>query len=188
MCIRDRIWAAATSPRTYVDAGERGLGVLCFIIGRPDDLETRIAAYRDAVTRAEPVGQFVNNQAAGFTVTLCLDDDEEARRIGGPAALWYTAMLSTILGEWRGQMVPGYEYYGNVNREAAQSAAREAGSLIDSGAFCIGDPETCIRIVERYEAAGVDQLLCLMQVGRIPHEKIMRSIELFGEKVIPRFQ
>jgi alkanesulfonate monooxygenase SsuD/methylene tetrahydromethanopterin reductase-like flavin-dependent oxidoreductase (luciferase family) len=181
------IWVAATSPQTYVDAGERGLGVLCFIIGQPDELQKRIVAYRGALTRAEPAGKFVNSQAAGFTVTLCLDDDEEARRIGGPAGLWYTAMLSTILGEWRGQVVPGYEYYGNVNREAAQSAAREAGSLIDSGVFCIGDPETCIRIIERYEAAGVDQLLCLMQAGRIPHEKIMRSIELFGEKIIPRF-
>jgi alkanesulfonate monooxygenase SsuD/methylene tetrahydromethanopterin reductase-like flavin-dependent oxidoreductase (luciferase family) len=182
------IWVAATSPQTYVDAGERGLGVLCFIIGQPDELQKRIAAYREALGHAEPAGKFINNQAAGFTVTLCLDDDEEARRIGGPAGLWYTAMLSTILGEWRGQVVPGYEYYGNVNREAAQSAAREAGSLIDSGVFCIGDPDTCIRVIERYEAAGVDQMLCLMQAGRIPHEKIMRSIELFGEKIIPRFQ
>ena len=96
-------------------------------------------------------------------------------------------MLGQILGEWRGQMVPGYEYYGNVNRDAAQTAAREAGSLIDGGAFCIGDPDACIRIAERCLAAGVDQLLCLMQAGRIPHEKIMRSIELFGEKVIPHF-
>ena len=182
------IWVAATSRQTYTEAGERGLGVLCFIIGQPDELETRIATYRKAITRARPAGKFVNNQAAGFTVTLCLDDDEEARRIGGPAALWYTAMLGTILGEWRGQVVPGYEYYGNVNREAAQTAAREAGSLIDSGTFCIGDPETCIAIVERYQQAGVDQLICLMQAGRIPHEKILRSIELFGERVIPHFR
>jgi alkanesulfonate monooxygenase SsuD/methylene tetrahydromethanopterin reductase-like flavin-dependent oxidoreductase (luciferase family) len=182
------IWVAATSEQTYTEAGERGLGVLCFIIGRPDMLEQRIAAYRAAIAHAKPAGKFVNNQAAGFTVTLCLDDDEEARRIGGPAALWYTAMLGQVLGEWRGQVVPGYEYYGNVSRDAAQTAAREAGSLIDGGAFCIGDPDTCIRIAERYQAAGVDQLLCLMQAGRIPHEKIMRSIELFGEKVIPHFQ
>jgi alkanesulfonate monooxygenase SsuD/methylene tetrahydromethanopterin reductase-like flavin-dependent oxidoreductase (luciferase family) len=180
------IWVAATSSRTYVAAGERGLGVLCFILGRPEgELAQRIATYREALTRAETGCRTLNNQAAGFTVTLCLDDDEEARRIGGPAGLWYTAMLGTIVGEWRGQVVPGYEYYG---REDAQAAAREASDLIDGGAFCIGDPETCIRIAERYEAAGVDQLLCLMQAGRIPHEKIMRSIELFGEKVIPHFR
>lgn len=181
------IWVAATSPRTFLEAAERGLGVLCFIIGQPTDLPSRIQPYRERIKDATPAGAFVNEQVAGFTVTLCLDDDEEARRIGGPAALWYTAMLGNILGEWRGKTIPGYEYYGNVNRAAEHEAAREASSLIDGGTFCIGDPDTCIRIVEQYEAAGVDQLICLMQVGRVPHEKIMRSIELFGERVIPRF-
>lgn len=181
------MWVAATSPRTFVDAADRGLGVLCFIIGQPTELATRIEPYREHIKQAQPVGAFVNEKVAGFTVTLCLDDDEEARRIGGPAALWYTAMLGNIVGDWRGKVIPGYEYYGNVGRTAAQQAAREAGSLIDSGTFCIGDPETCVRIVEQYRQAGVDQLLCLMQVGRVPHEKIMRSIELFGEHVIPRF-
>ncbi len=61
-------------------------------------------------------------------------------------------------------------------------------SLIENGTYCIGDPDTCVRIIEKYEAAGVDQLICLMQAGRIPHDKIMRSIELFGERIIPRFR
>lgn len=182
------LWVAATSPTTFVEAGERGLGILCFIIGQPSDLTSRITSYREAITRAVPAGSVINEQVAGFTITLCLDDDEEARRIGGPAALWYTAMLSTILGRWRGQVIPGYEYYGAVGDAAARESAREAGSLIGSGAFCIGDPESCIRIVERYQEAGVDQLICLMQAGRVPHEKIMRSIELFAERVIPRFR
>jgi alkanesulfonate monooxygenase SsuD/methylene tetrahydromethanopterin reductase-like flavin-dependent oxidoreductase (luciferase family) len=182
------IWMAATSPLTFVEAAELGVGVLCFVIGRPDDLITRINAYREAIPRARPVGAYVNEQVAGFTVALCLEDDEEARRVGGPAGLWYTGMLSKLLGEWRGVAVPGYEYYGDVGRAADQLAARDAGSLIDGGAFCIGDPETCSRVVERYQAAGVDQLICLMQAGRIPHETIMRSISLFAERVIPRFR
>jgi alkanesulfonate monooxygenase SsuD/methylene tetrahydromethanopterin reductase-like flavin-dependent oxidoreductase (luciferase family) len=182
------LWVAASSQQTFLDAAERGLGVLCFIIGQPTELLTRIRSYREGIKNAKPAGAFVNEQVAGFTVTLCLDDDEEARRIGGPAALWYTAMLGTILGEWRGQVIPGYEYYGAIRSTAAQQSAREAGSLIDSGTFCIGDPETCIRTVQQYQEAGVDQLICLMQAGRVPHEKIMRSIELFGEKVIPHFQ
>lgn len=181
------LWVAATSPTTFEQAADRGLGVLCFIIGQPDNLVSRIATYRDRVKTANPIGAFVNERVAGFTVTLCLDDDEEARRIGGPAALWYTGMLGSILGEWRHQTVPGYEYYGNVGRDAAQQSAREAGSLIDSGTFCIGDPDACIRVIERYQQAGVDELLCLMQVGRVSHEKIMRSIELFGKHIIPRF-
>lgn len=182
------MWVAAASPRTFVEAGERGLGVLCFIVGQPTDLPTRILPYREAIQHANPVGSFVNNQVAGFTVTLCLDDADEAQRIGGSAALWYTSMLSAILGDWRGRHIPGYEYYGEINRAAAEQSTAHMATLIDNGTFCIGTPEQCIRTIEKYEAAGVDQLLCFMQVGRIPHDKIMRSIELFGEKVIPHFR
>ena len=183
------MWVAAASPRTFVEAGERGLGVLCFIIGQPTELPERIRPYREAIARAQPVGAFVNEHVAGFTVTLCLDDDAEAQRIGGPAALWYTSMLSAILGDWRGRHIPGYEYYGELGRRAASAESTASmGSLIENGTFCIGDVDTCTRIIEKYQAAGVDQLICFMQAGRIPHEKIMRSIELFGERIIPRFR
>jgi alkanesulfonate monooxygenase SsuD/methylene tetrahydromethanopterin reductase-like flavin-dependent oxidoreductase (luciferase family) len=182
------MWVAAATPRTFLDAAEHGLGVLCFIIGQPTELPARIKPYREAIAHARPVGGMVNNQVAGFTVTLCLDDDTEAQRVAGPAALWYTAMLSTLLGHWRGRAVPGYEYYGELNRAAQTQSAANMTSLIENGTYCIGDPDTCVRIIEKYEAAGVDQLICLMQAGRIPHDKIMRSIELFGERIIPRFR
>jgi alkanesulfonate monooxygenase SsuD/methylene tetrahydromethanopterin reductase-like flavin-dependent oxidoreductase (luciferase family) len=182
------LWVAAASPRTFIEAGERGIGVLCFIIGQPTALPERIRPYREMIEQAQPVGGFINNQVAGFTVTLCLDDNAEAQRIGGAAALWYTSMLSQILGEWRGRHVPGYEYYGEINRAASEQSSSHMVSLIENGTYCIGDPEACIRIIEKYEAAGVDQLICFMQAGRIPHDKIMRSIELFGEQIIPRFR
>jgi alkanesulfonate monooxygenase SsuD/methylene tetrahydromethanopterin reductase-like flavin-dependent oxidoreductase (luciferase family) len=182
------MWVAAASPDTFVRAGNAGLGVLCFLIGKPANLVSRVQSYRDAIRGAEPVGEFINEQVAGFTVTLCLDDAAEARAIGGPAALWYTAMLGTIVGDWRGRCIPGYEYYSAMAQESSDQATRDLGSLLDDGTFCIGDPADCIRTIAKYEAAGVDQILCLMQAGRIPHEKIMRSIELFGEQVIPAFR
>jgi len=57
--------------------------------------------------------------------------------------------------------------------------------LDDMDAVIVGDPETCIRKVRRYREAGCDQLLCLMQPYRIPPEKVMKSIDLFGRYVIP---
>jgi len=43
----------------------------------------------------------------------------------------------------------------------------------------------CVEKVQQYKEIGVEQLLCLMQNYGIPHEKTMRSIRLWGEKVIP---
>jgi hypothetical protein len=42
--------------------------------------------------------------------------------------------------------------------------------------------------VQLYEEAGVDQVMMIMQTETIPHEKAMRSIELFGKQVIPAFR
>ena len=55
----------------------------------------------------------------------------------------------------------------------------------DSGAAVVGDLERCIELAERYEAAGCDLLLCLLNPYKIPHEAVMRSIELMGKHVIP---
>jgi hypothetical protein len=49
----------------------------------------------------------------------------------------------------------------------------------------LGDPESCISVVKRFQALGIDQLLLLMQTAGVPHEKVCESIRLFGEEVIP---
>ena len=41
---------------------------------------------------------------------------------------------------------------------------------------------------KRYEAVGCDLLLCLVNPYKIPHEKVMQSIELIGKHVIPEFK
>ena len=43
-------------------------------------------------------------------------------------------------------------------------------------------------MIKHWEEVGVDKIMCLMQGGRIPHDKIMESIRLFGEHLIPYFK
>jgi len=50
-----------------------------------------------------------------------------------------------------------------------------------------GSPETCIRKLKAYEAMGVEHLLCIQQLYKMPHETVMNSIKLLGEHVIPAF-
>lgn len=52
-------------------------------------------------------------------------------------------------------------------------------------AVIIGDAETCLAKLRRLERLGVDRLMCLMQMGSIPHERVMRSIRDAGELLIP---
>ena len=52
----------------------------------------------------------------------------------------------------------------------------------------VGDVDECARKVERYQQAGLDHFIALMQADRIPHEAVLRSIELFGTEIAPRFK
>ncbi len=59
--------------------------------------------------------------------------------------------------------------------------------LRDSGSAVMGDPDACIAAAKKYEAVGCDLLLCLVNPLKIPHEKVMQSIELMGKHVLPEF-
>jgi alkanesulfonate monooxygenase SsuD/methylene tetrahydromethanopterin reductase-like flavin-dependent oxidoreductase (luciferase family) len=52
----------------------------------------------------------------------------------------------------------------------------------------IGTPDECLHKILRYEAAGVDQLLCYIQFGILPHDKVMRTLELLAKEVMPKLE
>ena len=51
----------------------------------------------------------------------------------------------------------------------------------------IGTPDQVADLIERYEAAGVDQVIFVSQAGPNRHEHICESLELFAAEVLPRF-
>ena len=52
----------------------------------------------------------------------------------------------------------------------------------------IGTPDQVRQFLRRYEEAGVDQIIFVMQAGNNRHEHIMESLELFGTEVLPEFK
>jgi hypothetical protein len=51
----------------------------------------------------------------------------------------------------------------------------------------IGTPDQVIDLCRRYEAAGVDQVIFVLQAGPNRHEHICESLEQFGRQVLPHF-
>jgi alkanesulfonate monooxygenase SsuD/methylene tetrahydromethanopterin reductase-like flavin-dependent oxidoreductase (luciferase family) len=49
----------------------------------------------------------------------------------------------------------------------------------------IGDVDACIEKVRGYTSIGVDRLMALMAFGALPQEKILSSIRLAGENIVP---
>jgi alkanesulfonate monooxygenase SsuD/methylene tetrahydromethanopterin reductase-like flavin-dependent oxidoreductase (luciferase family) len=61
----------------------------------------------------------------------------------------------------------------------------EAGR--QSGASVVGTPDECAASLEKWVDIGVDQLIMGPSGSVYPHELLERTIKLFGDEVIPRF-
>jgi alkanesulfonate monooxygenase SsuD/methylene tetrahydromethanopterin reductase-like flavin-dependent oxidoreductase (luciferase family) len=187
------LWVASTSPDSHAMAGRKGLGLLSFTIGvPPEELGGRIQLYRDGLAEAKPVGKFVNSRAATFTMVHCAETNEEARRNAAESVVWYLRKSTELIGTlatWQKerQRELGTYAYAEMLRDLDTSHLT-FDVLDEMGAVIVGDPARCIERVRRYRAAGCDQLLCLMNPYKIPPDQVMRSVELFGEHVIPAFR
>ena len=51
----------------------------------------------------------------------------------------------------------------------------------------IGDPDSVSRKIELAAKIGTDEMFFLLGDGLLPRDMVMRSFELFAEKVMPRF-
>jgi alkanesulfonate monooxygenase SsuD/methylene tetrahydromethanopterin reductase-like flavin-dependent oxidoreductase (luciferase family) len=188
------MWMACTQPESFRLAGSKGLGALSFGFIAPGILEASLAVYRGAVAGAQPVGAFANNQFAATTFACVAPTDEEALEHGRPAAEFFQESLGILFVPWAKSenVPPSYQYYQTLAQMVEQRLAQADGSEFDqawqSGALAIGSPERVRNVVQKYADAGVDQLILLVQAGRISHASCMQTIRLFGEEIIPAFR
>jgi len=181
------MWVACSQPDSFRAAGEMGLGVLCFNPAGYGQMKERVDMYREGLKHANPVGQFVNDQVAALCLVHCGEDDEEARVMAAPEGLWFVNKAEKLYRPWQGRDVPD-SYRFSVNAVQQERVDKTAQDHLESGAFAMGNPDTVTKVLRKYQEAGVDQVLCFMQMGNLEHYRIMESIKLFGRKVIPYFQ
>jgi alkanesulfonate monooxygenase SsuD/methylene tetrahydromethanopterin reductase-like flavin-dependent oxidoreductase (luciferase family) len=185
------MWMAASSPDSFEIAGRHGLGVLCFIVGASENLAPLIKVYREAVAKCERPACTINNQVAAYVLTHVADDRAEARAVGGPAMEWYTNNVFQLFASVQG--TPGYEVYDKIVGDAheqfavlAEKHGNMIDPLIDLGVIAVGDPDDCVATFDQFAAQDVDQIITSHAIGGISHDKVMKSIELFGKEVMPR--
>ena len=192
------IWGATTSDEGHQQVGELGLGLCSFAVGvPPEEVKKKIDIYRASVSQCtQPIGKFVHNQAATFTMALCAPTRGGSARDGARVVRVVPeggrAPDRARSREWmeeRKQELGNYAYAADMRAvpTTARSTSCSLEYLVDSGACVLGTPEQCVDACQRYEAAGVDLLLCLVNPYKIAHEQVMQTIELMGKHVIPRF-
>jgi probable LLM family oxidoreductase len=161
-----RTWVGVGgSPESVVRAARYGLPLTLAIIGgSPLRFRPYVELYRQSLERFGKDEQPIAVHSPGHVA----ETDEQARE-----EIWphYERMMTRIGAErgWPPTSRPHFD--------------REAGP---DGALCVGSPETvAAKIVRTVRALGLSRFDMKYSSGTLPHELLMRSIELYGTKVAP---
>ena len=162
------VWiAVGGTPQSIVRAGTLGLPLALAIIGgMPERFVPMVELYRESARRAghDPAALPVGINSHGYIADTSAGAADEA---------WppYADTMGRI-GRERGWPPPTRERF-----EAERSPR---------GALLVGDPPEVIdKILFEHELFGNSRFLMQMSVGTMPHDRIMRSIELLGTVVAP---
>jgi len=192
------IWGATSSEDGHRQVGALGLGLCSFAVGvSPQEVKAKVDVYREAVRGCtEPLGAFVNDRAATFTMALCAPDRAAAMETARESFEWYPKTGARQIASMTDWMVERHQDLGSYAYAADMKRIDDEGSLdllsleylVEANACVLGTPEDCIATCRMYEEAGIDLLLCLVNPYKIPHEAVMQTIELMGTEVIPEFR
>jgi alkanesulfonate monooxygenase SsuD/methylene tetrahydromethanopterin reductase-like flavin-dependent oxidoreductase (luciferase family) len=179
------LWVAASNFETYEYAGLQGVGVIGVTRNTPAETKPAIDAYRRSIRggdRSKLLGKFANEHVGAYAIACLDDDDRRGRELVCAAARWYYGDNEAEVNRYR---------FGSAKEGGKQIAdkiaKRSNDELIEDAMAIGGNADTVCRQIEKWAAAGVDQFIFMLQAGHLTHEQVMRSIEIIGEKVIPRF-
>lgn len=196
------MFLACTRETTLNQAGEWGLGALCLGFGGPEDIAQKNEVYRAAVARRTEESQ-IPLQPVEHLSALCpavvLDDGTEARAIGHRGQRFFTESINHFYQGGPAPQSPpededaaeylksqGEALVAYLHEEKIEAGTEATGLYNPNHAY--GTVPDAIGYVERLVDAGADEIMFLVQMGSVPQKAALRTIELLGTEVIPRFR
>lgn len=181
------MFAACSKPDSAAAVGALGVGALNFAVGSDTYLKEKVQNYRDAVGKAQPQGRQKNNHFACTPPACVLPDDRKACELGLRGARFFAESLARYYfteGRPLGALDVPRDFLPEDELQAAMAFRADPES---ENSIVVGDPVRAVEQVQRFAAAGVDELILVMQMGTMPHDAVMQSIRTFADQVMPRF-
>ncbi|MBN9384083.1 MAG: LLM class flavin-dependent oxidoreductase [Chitinophagaceae bacterium] len=164
------IWVGVGgTPQSFVRAGMLGLPLMVAVIGG----ETH--RFRPLIDLYKAAGVKAGHPEGSLQVGL--------------HSLGYVAATSRQAAD---EFFPGYaEAFTKVGKERGWPPVTRAGfdaQLGDKGALMVGSPDEVAEKILRHSEAlgGVSRVTFQMDNAALPQNKLLKSIELIGEKVLPQ--
>jgi alkanesulfonate monooxygenase SsuD/methylene tetrahydromethanopterin reductase-like flavin-dependent oxidoreductase (luciferase family) len=196
------LWVACSRRETIHLAARNGIGALSFSFVEPEDAAKWVREYYEIIASDEcvPAGFAVNPNLAVVLPMMLAREEAEAIERGIDGAHFFGYSLGHYYG--LSPHAPGatdvhseFEQHRDetgfarhiVRPDQAPLGVRLLQQGLGSLRGAIGTPEQVAELVTRYEQAGVDQMIFVLQSGRNRHEHICESLELFAHEVMPEF-
>lgn len=162
------VWVGSGgNPESVIRAGMRGLPlVLAIIGGSPFRFAPLVKLYKEAAAKGgfDPAKLPVASHSHGFVAA------DEAAAVDSFFPSTQAAM--NVIGRER-----GWPHYDRAAYDYARSP---------QGALYVGDPDTVARkIIALRKEVGITRFFLHMPLGTMPHEEVMKAIELLGTRVAP---
>jgi alkanesulfonate monooxygenase SsuD/methylene tetrahydromethanopterin reductase-like flavin-dependent oxidoreductase (luciferase family) len=176
---------AVSSPQSLEWAGANGFAIMSSGLTTPLEAlqrqrETYVTALRAAGHADSAVSDLLGRWIVSKHVYVAPTDAEARADAEGPERWYLDAFARSI----RPVGLRGISE--TVHQQATASADRVDAlrweELVEDRLF-IGSPATVRRKIEQLREIGVGELLCWMNFGGIPPEKVRRSMELFANEV-----
>ncbi len=119
-----------------------------------------------------------------LSVRTYVATDEEDARAAAEHSVWFYHLVATLLPGAPGRPAPpsGYEDYP---RDPSVLAKITVDDVLERGT-AFGTPDRVIEVLKTYmHRLGGSHFLAQMRVGGLEHEKVLSSMRLFSEHVMP---
>lgn len=154
-----------------------------------------IAVVQDTAKSLDLCHRFVAlSKQAGFNVPMSAipffryfyvaETEAQARQDTEDHVNWILDIM-----QWRRFIKEGSEVTLPIDnwRRTRPEGTEGSDYFYENRAF-IGTPDQCAAKIGELQAQGIDYFGCNFAMGGIPHDKVLRSMELFANKVMSRFQ
>lgn len=185
------LFVAATRVETLETAARLGIGALAMGFGGPQDIAEKRNIYYEAIARREPgciAGEAPTDHFSALCPAIVLSDRERAIEIGVRSQRFFVDALEHSYANG-----PEPQPLDNVEDTVSSYISEqkiESPSQMQAakGPRAYGSPDDANSYVDALMKAGADEIMFLIQMGPVPHEVCMETIELLGKEVIPNFR
>jgi natural product biosynthesis luciferase-like monooxygenase protein len=177
------LWTAAVSPDTYRLAAQRRFKILTAPSFTPwDILRKNYDAYREEWRKVH--GSEDGAEIAMNKIIYVADSSRRAREEVREPIRWFFATQAGLIADAEGVPPEQYKFYRRVRENLLSLTDEQA---LDHAAIVGDAEEVADKIRAHHEALGITYFMGSFSRGMIDSAAILRSMRLFGEKVLPRF-